>query len=114
MAPFAASSAANRPAKQNGEAKTVAAVWESAQFWDGPVAQVQEPETAVPASGRISTTDAIAAFLSIRQGSKIAPSTIRKYVTFCNQLRAFADDKGYVLLDQFTAADILGRIAAEV
>lgn len=90
------------------EAKAVVSFWETAQSWDGPkpVTPAPEPETPAPGSSRISIADAIAAFLAIRQGSKIAPSTMRKYVTFTKQLRAFADDKGYVMLDQFTAADI--------
>jgi hypothetical protein len=31
---------------------------------------------------------------------------LRKYRTFCKQLRAFADDKVYIMLDQFGAADV--------
>jgi integrase len=87
------------------EAKTVVAAWEAAQSWDGP-AKVQEPTPPAPETGRISIADAITAFLAIREGSKIAPPTMRKYRTFTKQLQAFANDKGYVMLDQFTSADI--------
>jgi hypothetical protein len=56
-----------------------------------------------PASNRVSIADAITAFLAIREGSRIAPSTMRKYRTFTKQLHEFGDHKGYVMLDQFTA-----------
>jgi integrase len=89
------------------EAKAVVAVWESAQSWDGPV-RIEEPLPPAPAAtdGRITIADSVAAFLAIREGAKIAPSTLRKYRTFTKQLRAYADDKGYVMLDQFTSADM--------
>ena len=37
---------------------------------------------------------------------KIAHATLRKYKTFTKQLTAFADSRGYVMLDQFTSSDI--------
>jgi site-specific recombinase XerD len=69
-----------------------------------PLAPVHD--APAQASGRIKIADAVAAFLAIREGSKIAPSTLRKYRTFTKQLREYADSKGYVMLDQFTSADI--------
>jgi site-specific recombinase XerD len=62
----------------------------------------------VPDAGkaRIEIADAIAAFLAIREGSKIAPATLRKYKTCTKQLAGFADARGYVMRDQFTSADI--------
>ena len=88
------------------EAKAVVAVWEAAQSWDGPVTVEPAPESPAPASGRITIANAIAAFLAVREGAKIAPSTLRKYRTFTKQLREYADSKGYVMLDQFTSTDI--------
>ena len=89
------------------EAKAVVAVWHAAQAWDGKI-EVPAPlvPTPEPASGRVTLADAFTAFLAIRAGAKIAPSTLRKYKTFTKQLRAYADNKGYVMLDQFTAPDI--------
>jgi integrase len=87
------------------EARAVVAVWEAARSWNVPAPAEPVPALA-PASGRITITGAIAAFLAIREGARIAPSTLRKYRTFTKQLRAFADDKGYMMLDQFTSADI--------
>jgi integrase len=61
-------------------------------------------EKIVPS--RITIADAIKVFLSNRDGAKIAPATLRKYKTFTRQLIDFADSHGYVMLDQFTSADI--------
>jgi integrase len=55
---------------------------------------------------RITLADAVNIFLTNREGAKIAPATLRKYRTFTNQLIAFAETKGYVMLDQFTPTDI--------
>jgi integrase len=88
-------------------ARTVAAEWEKAGSWDGTPASPPQPapvENPVPA--RITIADAIKIFLSNREGAKIAPATLRKYRTFTKQLAAFADTRGYVMLDQFTSADI--------
>ena len=41
-----------------------------------------------------------------REGRKIAAATARKYRTFVKQLRAFADSKGYVMMDQFSQTDM--------
>ncbi len=92
------------------EAKAVTAFWEAAQSWDGP-AKIEPPappapDAPAPDSGRVTIANAITAFMAVREASKIAPSTLRKYRTFTKQLRTFADGKGYVMLDQFTSADI--------
>lgn len=92
------------------EAKPLVRAWEDAGSWDGPARAVPQqnaaPDIPDPASKRITIADAVVAFLAVREGSKIASSTLRKYRTFCKQLQAFADHKGYLLLDQFTAADV--------
>src|SRR3984885_4910071 len=44
--------------------------------------------------------------MSLREGEKIAHATMRKHRTFMNQLHAFAESRGYVMLDQFRRADI--------
>ncbi|WP_321476606.1 tyrosine-type recombinase/integrase [uncultured Paludibaculum sp.] len=92
------------------EAKPVVRGWEGVGSWDGPsnpMAQERPtPEAASLDSGRVTIADAMAAFLAVREGTKIAPSTLRKYRTFCKHLRSYANDKGYIMLDQFTSADI--------
>ena len=93
------------------DAKSVVADWEVTQSWDGrasPPPKVAAPlEPAAPLSGsRITLSDATAAFLAVREGAKIASATLRKYRTFTKQLSQFAEGRGYVMLDQFTPADI--------
>ncbi len=89
------------------EAKDVVAIWETAGSWDGPtsVGPNPEPPPSTP-DGRITIADAVRVFLSNREGAKIAPATLRKYRTFTRQLTAFADSRGYLMLDQFSPADV--------
>jgi len=94
------------------EARVVVAEWESAGSWDGsanpnqstPPAPTPAPADASPS--RITIDDAITSYLAVREGAGIAPATLRKYRTFTKQLRGFADERGYVVLDQFTSTDI--------
>lgn len=89
------------------EAKAFVAPWEASNSWDGKVAlpPLPDPAPGAPPS-RITIADAMKVFLSNREGAKIALATLRKYRTFTKQLGAFADGRGYVILDQFTSADI--------
>ena len=50
--------------------------------------------------------DAMAVFMSLREGDKIAHATLRKYRTFTKQLLGFAESRGYIMLDQVTSADM--------
>lgn len=89
------------------EAKAVAAEWEKSDSWDGTPAPPQPPALIeAPVNARIPVSDATTVFLANREGTKIAPATLRKYRTFTKQLLAFAESRGYVMLDQFTSADI--------
>jgi integrase len=76
------------------------------QAWDGTssLPAVVSNEPANPQ--RISIADATRIFLTKCEGTKIAPATLRKYRTFTKQLIEFANQRGYVMLDQFTSADI--------
>lgn len=87
------------------EAKALVASWETADAWDGKV-EPPPPPVFPPVPGRITIADATKVFLSNREGAKIAHATLRKYKTFTKQLTAFADSRGYVILDQFTSSDI--------
>jgi integrase len=87
------------------EAKAVATVWESAGSWDG-VPTPQPLHDKPPQRQRITLADAAKVFLTSREAAEIAPATMRKYRTFNKQLTAFAADQGYVMLDQFSSADI--------
>jgi len=89
------------------EAKAVAVAWEKAGSWDGESADTPAASIDPPAApGRITLDEATKVFLSLREGDKISPATLRKYKTFAKQLLAYAASRGYVMLDQLTAADI--------
>ncbi len=94
------------------DAKSAVAVWESAGTWDASDASVsttapQSQRTEAPVSNPSTTIQfATDAYLSNRAGRGIAPSTLRKYNTFVKQLRDFAKDKGYVMIDQFQITDM--------
>ena len=88
------------------EARAVSAEWEKAGSWEGTPPAPPSMPVEKPLTARASLADAIKVFLAHREGAKITASTLRKYKTFTKQLTAFADTRGYVLLDQFTSDDI--------
>jgi len=88
------------------EAKAVASVWETANSWSGDTPPVLLVPKADNGPERTTLADAVAVFMTIREGEAIAGATLRKYRTFTKQLMAYADSRGYVMLDQFTTSDI--------
>jgi integrase len=88
------------------QAKALIAGWEMVDTWDGKAVPPPPEPPPVSAPARISISEAMKVFLSNREGTKIADATLRKYKTFTKQLTAYADARGYVMLDQFTSADI--------
>jgi integrase len=70
-----------------------------------PAAPPAVLEAATAEASRVTIARAIEVFLANREASVALP-TFRKYKTFTNQLQAFADSLGYVMLDQFRPADI--------
>jgi hypothetical protein len=94
------------------EAKIVAAEWEARGAWDAPETSTPAPALAPDPpqleSSKPSITIQFAtdAYLANRAGRDIAPVTVRKYKTFVKQLREFADDKGYVILEQLEITDM--------
>jgi len=90
------------------DARPIVASYEEIGSWSAPQPEPPQPvASAVPVSAqRVLIADAVKVFLSNREGAKIAPATLRKYKTFTNQLTTFADQRGYVMLDQFASADI--------
>jgi integrase len=109
---FASGTLAGRSRRQSTgrwewtDAKAVAQAWERVGAWDGTpsLPAVIPIEPANPQ--RISIAHAVRIFLTKCEGAKIAPATLRKYRTFTKQLTEFANQRGYVMLDQFTSADI--------
>jgi integrase len=94
------------------EAKEVVAAWEAAGTWGAPDAAIAvparapEPPEAEASRPSITIQFATDAYLANRAGRSIAPATLRKYNTFAKQLRGFASDKGYVMIDQFQITDM--------
>jgi integrase len=96
---------------ESESAKAIMGQLELAGSWNGsnqpsaPPAPLGEPahDSTRP---RIALADAIEVFLTHKQGAKIAAATLRKYRTFTKQLADFAQLRGYLMLDQFTSADI--------
>lgn len=89
------------------KARTYATALAASGSWDGVVAAaaLPEPAPAFAASARTTMKDACTVFLTNREAKQIAPATLRKYKTFTKQLTAYADGRGYVMVDQFTTAD---------
>jgi Phage integrase, N-terminal SAM-like domain len=69
-----------------------------------PTPAAPPPVPSVPA--RITIADSCSVFISLREGEKISPATLRKYRTFTKQLVGFAESRGYVMLDQLTSGDV--------
>jgi hypothetical protein len=89
------------------EAKAVAAAWEAAESW---TADQVDPINTSPQHVQISPKtahirEAIKSFLGERE-EIFAPNTYRKNRFVLNSLQAFADNKGYVVLDQWQPMDI--------
>jgi hypothetical protein len=88
------------------QAEAAAAALEATSSWDGsPVNAAPPPEPAAPPQ-RTTVADAILVYLANREAANLAPASLRKYGVFARKIQAFANDRGYVLLDQFTKADI--------
>lgn len=62
--------------------------------------------TPAPAKPRCAITDALQVFVTHKIASGIKPATIRPYRTFKKQVSRFAAEKGYQMIDEFTALDI--------
>jgi integrase len=94
------------------DAKRIAAAWESAESWDGPIPRPpSEAAATTPASAPVIPegvliSDAVTDFLQTRRNREITASTYRKYVTFGKQLRQYAEWQGYAYTYQLTVADM--------
>jgi len=69
--------------------------------WDGST--LEPPRTEPRATEPLPATtisEATEAFLARGQDRAIQPTTLAKYRTFINQLRAYCDGRGYLFIDQ--------------
>ena len=90
------------------EAHRIADAYEKAGSWTGkPKPERVDPLSAPnPARPRTTIEDACKVFITNRQSAELAPATLRKYRTFTKQISAYAESRGYVMLDQLTPPDI--------
>lgn len=93
------------------EAKGIKAAWELAGRWDeenehSPMVSPPVPAEAPAGKPAPTITFVTDAYLANRVARHIGASTLRKYKTFVKQLRAFADTKGYAMVDQFGPVDM--------
>jgi integrase len=88
-----------------GKAHQIAERYIDADSWTGTAPPVAIAEPAPAAPPRITIEEACQVFLANRE-STVAYPTFRKHKTFTKQLQAFADSRGYVMLDQFRPGDI--------
>ena len=59
------------------EAKELTAVWEKANAWESEISL--PPVVSPPSETRVKIEDGVRVFLSHREGSEVAPATLRKY-----------------------------------
>lgn len=87
------------------EARRIAAQWDRAGRWGSVAAEpvFASPETT-PA--RITIQRATDEYLSEHRSCGSARLTLAAYAERTKAFRAFSDSKGYVMLDQWTAADV--------
>ena len=86
------------------EARAWATAVEAVGTWDGPAAPAAPSVDDAPR--RATITDALADWRANRKTANVKPATLRKHGTFTKKLQGFADSLGYVMLDQFTLADM--------
>lgn len=98
------------------EAKVIVRTWEDTGAWDG-TAKIEQPVVQVPApvpleDGRVTMERAIQAFAGEFSGTNAAVNTQKKYRLLLRKLKAFADSRGYVMIDQWTPSDVREMRAA--
>jgi len=86
------------------KARAWAAVREAADDWNGSTPAALPVASENPL--RLTVADAMKVYLASRKGANPTYATYRKYVTFTRKLQAFADARGFVMLDQFTTSDV--------
>ena len=88
------------------EAHQVAETFEKAGTWTGiPRIEPALPEPA-RAKTRVTVRDACAVYRTSRESAGLKTATLQKYGTFTKQLTAFAESRGYIMLDQIAPGDV--------
>jgi integrase len=87
------------------KARAVVALWESAGSWDGVQVSVSPAPVPGPDTARVTIARAIEAFTK-ETTQNLATNTQWGYGLLLRRLKAFADGKGYVMLDQLGPIDL--------
>jgi hypothetical protein len=88
-------------------AKALLAALETAGVWDAQKPKPSQPPIAAASNPRrITILEATEAYMATCKHRGLQPSSLSKYRTSINQLTAYSDSRGYVLLDQLTVADM--------
>ncbi len=93
------------------EAKAVAAHWEAAQAWDKDPSSppLGVPTDAGESSARLTegaTIERVVAALLAEHSEASAPNTQKKYAILMKKLKAFSEEKGYVMVGQWGPIDV--------
>jgi integrase len=88
------------------EAQSIAEAYEKADSWSGTPKPAPIAPEPVPTKTRTTIVDACKTFVSSREVAGLSAATLRKYRTFQKQIVAYAEGRGYVVIDQFTPEDI--------
>src|SRR5208283_3247187 len=86
------------------DARAVAASWEKAGSWDGEVI-IPEPLPESTSPSRVTIERASKSFLNELQQTA-AFSTCKKYRLLLKKFSEFAEQRGYVMLDQWEPSDV--------
>ena len=88
-------------------AKALLAALEQAGSWDAQKPKLSQPPIAAASDPRrITILEATEAYMATCKHRGLQPSSLSKYRTSMNQLTAYSDSRGYLLLDQLTVADM--------
>ncbi len=87
-----------------------AGCWETTAAAPAPIQALapEPPRTpdGKPIPSRMAIVQACKLFRDSRESAGLEPATLGKYRTFTKQITAYAESRGYVMIDQFTNVDI--------
>ena len=87
------------------QAKAIVEQFEKAGNWGGTPAVPASAPAEPPSPPRVTIERAITAFTAEFE-EHAAPNTQKKYHILLDKLKAFSDNRGYVMLDQWTPLDV--------
>ena len=86
-------------------AQPIARQWEIAGSWNGSIPASPQPKAPLERQ-RAAIREATQDFLAKATNRGLTKSTLKKYGTFTRQMNAYAEERGYLMLDQLTVSDM--------